>query len=323
MSLDSSSALVTGAAGFIGSHLVDRLLEEGATVRGLDNLETGRKANIEHVVGHDRFEFVDGDLRDADTVESVMDGVDYVFHQGAVPSVPRSVDDPLLTTEANCVGTTNLLNSARDEGVEKVVVASSSSVYGSSDKLPKHEDMPLNPESPYALSKYWTEQLAVQFAKLYGLETVALRYFNVFGPRQDPTSDYAAVIPKFISLMLDGRRPPIYGDGQQSRDFTYVANVVQANLDAATSQVSGTVLNIACGERTTVNALVDQLNEIIGTKLEPRYTDPRPGDVKHSLADITRGNELIGYSPTVNFDVGLNRTVEWFELQSESEVIEF
>lgn len=309
MSLDSSSVLVTGAAGFIGSHLVDRLLEEGATVRGLDNFETGRKANIEHVVEHDRFEFVDGDLRDAKTVESVMGDVDYVFHQGAVPSVPRSVDDPLLTTEANCVGTTNLLNAARDEEVEKVVVASSSSVYGSSEELPKHEDMPVNPESPYALSKYWTEQLAVQFANLYGLETVALRYFNVFGPRQDSSSDYAAVIPKFIAMMLDGQRPPVYGDGEQSRDFTYVANVVQANLDAATSQSKGEVVNVACGDRTTVNALVDQLNVILGTNLEPKYTEPRPGDIKHSQADISLAKEVIGYTPTVKFDDGLNRTV--------------
>lgn len=312
MTMEDAPVLVTGAAGFIGSHLVDRLLEEGAEVRGLDNFETGRRGNIEHVLDHDRFDFVEGDLRDAATVIEVMDGVEYVFHQGAVPSVPRSVEDPLLTTEANCVGTVNLLNAARDAAVKKVVVASSSSVYGSSEELPKHEDMPVNPESPYALTKYFTERLATQYADLYGLETVALRYFNVFGPRQDPKSDYAAVIPKFISMMLDGERPPIYGDGEQSRDFTYVDNVVQANLDAATAECSGDVLNIACGRRATVNDLVDRLNALLGTSMKPNYTDPRPGDVRHSMADIERAKELIGYRPKIHFDDGLIETVDEF-----------
>lgn len=310
--MDGTQTLVTGAAGFIGSNLVDRLLEEGATVRGLDNFETGRRQNIEHVLDHEHFDFVEGDLREAQTVEAVMDGVDHVFHQGAVPSVPRSVEDPLLTTQANCVGTVNLLNAARDEDITSVVVASSSSVYGSSEELPKHEEMPVNPESPYALSKYFTEQLAVQFAYLYGLDTVSLRYFNVFGPRQDPTGDYAAVIPKFISLMLDGEQPVIYGDGEQSRDFTYIANVVQANLDAAMSDCSGEVLNVACGERATVNELVEELNSILGTMFEPKYGDPRPGDVRHSLADISKAQELVGYESSVSFEDGLERTVEWF-----------
>lgn len=308
--MEGTKALVTGAAGFIGSHLSERLLDMGAEVRGLDNFETGRRSNLMSFDNYEKFEFVEGDLRDLETVETIMDGVDFVFHQGAVPSVPRSVDDPLLTTEANCVGTTNLLTAARDESVEKVVVASSSSVYGSSAELPKHEDMPVSPESPYALSKYWTERLAVQFADLYGLETVALRYFNVFGPRQDPSSDYAAVIPKFISVMLDGERPPIYGDGEQSRDFTYVENVVQANLDAAMSDCAGEVLNVACGERTTVNALVDGLNELLGTTIEPIYDEPRPGDVRHSLADIEKARSLIAYNPSITFTEGLKRTID-------------
>lgn len=317
--MKGGTALVTGAAGFIGSHLVDRLLAERTTVRGLDNFETGMRANIEHVVEDDRFDFVEGDLRDQDTLEAVMDGVDYVFHQGAVPSVPRSVANPLLTTEANCVGTTKLLEAARSEDVEKVVVASSSSVYGSSEELPKHEGMASNPESPYALSKYWTEQLAKQYAELYGLETVGLRYFNVFGPRQDPSGDYAAVIPKFIRLMLNRKRPIIYGDGEQSRDFTFIENVLEANLLAATSSCSGEVVNVGCGQRVTVNDLVKQLNSLLGMNLSPIYDDPRPGDVKHSLANISRADKKIGYTPVVGFEVGLEKTVMWFESQFRPE----
>lgn len=305
-------ALVTGAAGFIGSNLSRELVDRGYRVRGLDNFETGRRTNLEELVQDESFELVEGDLRDEAVVRSAMEDVEYVFHQGAVPSVPRSIDDPQLSTEVNCLGTTILLEAARDADVETVVVASSSSVYGSSEELPKHETMPVNPESPYALTKYWTEKLAVQFSDLYGLDTVALRYFNVFGPRQDPSSEYAAVIPKFIRLMRDGERPVIYGDGEQSRDFTYIDNVVEANVLAAESDAAGDVLNVACGDRITINDLVERLNVILGTSLEPRYDDPRPGDVKHSHADISRAREAIGYEPSVPFEGGLRETVSWF-----------
>lgn len=303
-------ALVTGAAGFIGSHLSRELLDRGYAVRGIDNFSTGDPDRIDPLDDHDAFEFVEGDLRDEAAIENVVTDVDAVFHQAAVPSVPWSVENPKLTTTANCVGSTNLLVAARDADVDSVVVASSSSVYGSSGDLPKQEDQPTDPESPYALSKYWTERLAIQFSDLYGLETIALRYFNVFGPGQDPEGEYAAVIPKFVHLMLDGDRPVIYGDGEQSRDFTYIENAVEANVAAAESDCTGEALNVGCGDNTTVNALVDHLNDVLGTDIEPIYDDPRPGDVRHSHADISKARELIGYEPTVGFREGLERTVE-------------
>ena len=303
-------ALVTGAAGFIGSNLSRALLDRGYVVRGLDNLSTGREENLDGLLGREAFEFVEADLRQANEVGPAVEGVDVVFHQAAVPSVPRSIDDPRLTTEANCLGTVNLLVAARDAGVETAVVASSSSVYGSGTALPKHEEMPVSPESPYALSKYYTEELAVEFSEFYDLDTVALRYFNVFGPRQDPEGDYAAVIPKFVGLMLDGDRPVIYGDGEQSRDFTYIENVVEANVLAAEGEASGEVFNAACGDRITVNGLVEHLNEILGTELEPIYDDPRPGDVRHSQADVAKIREALGFEPVVGFREGLERTVE-------------
>ena len=302
-------ALVTGAAGFIGSHLARDLLERGWTVRGLDNFSTGDPERIDRLDEREAFEFVEGDLRDEETVESVVRDVEYVFHQAAIPSVPRSVENPKLTTSANCVGSTNLLVAARDAAVESVVVASSSSVYGSGGELPKREDQPVNPESPYALSKYWTENLALQFSELYGLETVALRYFNIFGPDQDPEGEYAAVIPKFIDLLLAGEQPVIYGDGGQSRDFTYVENAVQANVQAATSDCTGEALNVGVGDNVTVNALVEHINEILGTDVEAIHDDPRPGDVRHSHADISKAREAIGYEPEVGFREGLERTV--------------
>ena len=302
------TCLVTGAAGFIGSNLTRRLVDEGYDVRGLDNFSTGRRSNLDGV--RDEVEFREADLCDEDDVRDAVEGVDYVFHQAAVPSVPRSVDDPKLVTEANCLGTTNLLVEARDAGVKKVVVASSSSVYGSGGELPKHEEMPVSPESPYALSKYWTEELAVQFHDLYGLETVALRYFNVFGPRQNPEGEYAAVVPKFINLMLNDERPVIYGDGEQSRDFTYIENAVEANLLAAESDAAGEVFNVACGDRTTVNELVEMLNEVLDKDLNPIYDDPRPGDVKHSYADVSKASEILGYEPVVEVEEGLRTTAE-------------
>ncbi|MCL9817477.1 NAD-dependent epimerase/dehydratase family protein [Natronocalculus amylovorans] len=306
------TSVITGVGGFIGSNLARELLDRGHHVRGIDNLSTGRRSNIEDLQDLDSFEFYERDLA-TDSVDDILSEVNYVFHQAAVPSVPRSVDDPLTTTEANCVGSTNLLISARDSNVESVVVASSSSVYGSGGQLPKHEEQAVNPESPYALSKYWTEKLAVQFSELYGLNTVALRYFNVFGPRQDPSSNYAAVIPKFTNMLLNGNQPPIYGDGEQSRDFTYIDNVIQANIKAAESGVGGEVFNIACGDRITVNELVEKLNDIIGTDIGPLYDDPRPGDVKHSHADISKAKSQIGYEPQVTVDQGLTQTVNYLQ----------
>jgi nucleoside-diphosphate-sugar epimerase len=305
-----TTALVTGVAGFVGSHLAGDLLADGYEVRGFDNFSTGDRSRLASLREYDDFEFVEGDLRDEAAIEEAVDGVDDVHHQAAVPSVPRSVEDPKTTTGANCVGSTNLLVAARDAGVDAVVVASSSSVYGSGGELPKREDQPPSPESPYALSKYWTEQLAVQFSDLYGLQTVALRYFNVFGPGQDPDGEYAAVVPKFANLMLAGERPTIYGDGKQSRDFTYVDNVVRANRLAAASDCNGEVLNVGCGDNVTVNALVDHLNDILGTDIDPEYDDPRPGDVRHSHADVSTARELVGYEPEVGFREGLERTVE-------------
>jgi nucleoside-diphosphate-sugar epimerase len=307
------TALVTGVAGFIGSSLADALLDRGYEVRGIDNFATGRRENLNRLAGRGEFSFSELDIRNQDGVREIMAGVDYVFHQAAVPSVPRSVNDPVTSTDANCTGTATVLDAARREEVDTAVVASSSSVYGSSEELPKVETMQPNPESPYALSKYYTEQLAVQCSDLYDIDTVALRYFNVFGPYQDPQGEYAAVIPKFIRLMLDGERPVIYGDGEQSRDFTYIDNVIRANVLAAEGDVSGEVFNTGYGGRYTINELVDALNELLGADLEPIYDDPRPGDVRHSHADISKARDLLGYDPKVDFVEGLERTVVAFE----------
>ncbi|MCU4741639.1 SDR family NAD(P)-dependent oxidoreductase [Natronoglomus mannanivorans] len=304
--------LVTGVAGFIGSNIARHLLDEDYTVYGLDNLETGLESNLEELLQDQNFEFIDGDLRNRDDVHTAVADAQYVLHEGAVPSVPRSVDDPVLSTEANCTGTANLIAAAHETDVKKIVVASSSSVYGPTEISPKHENIPPNPVSPYALSKYYTEQLAVQASEYYDFDSVALRYFNVFGPHQDPESDYAAVIPKFIDMMVQGERPPIYGDGTQSRDFTYIDNVIQANLNAIESDITGEVLNVGCGDSYTINEIVNELNGILKTDIEPRYTDPRPGDVPHSKADISKASELIGYDPNVSFHEGLKRTVEWY-----------
>jgi len=304
-----TTALITGVAGFIGSSLADALLDRGYTVRGIDNFATGRQQNIDPLSDRSHFLFTDADIRDADAVAEVVDGVDYVFHQAAVPSVPRSVEDPVTSTDANCTGTATVLNEARKADVDTVVVASSSSVYGSSEELPKVETMTEQPESPYALSKYYTEKLALQFSDLYDIDTVALRYFNIFGPGQDPEGEYAAVIPKFIDLMLAGDRPVIYGDGEQSRDFTYIENAIQANIKAAEGDVTGEAFNVGTGGRVTVNELVESLNELLKTDIDPIYDDPRPGDVRHSHADISKAEKLLGYEPTIEFDEGLERTI--------------
>jgi nucleoside-diphosphate-sugar epimerase len=306
------TALVTGVAGFIGSNLADALLDRGYTVRGIDTFVTGTSENLDTLEDHAEFSFSEVDIRDEDRVADIMEGVDYVFHQAAVPSVPRSVEDPVTTTDANCTGTATVLDEARRADVDTVVVASSSSVYGSSEELPKVETMPETPESPYALSKYYTEKFALQCSDFYDIDTVALRYFNVFGPRQDPEGEYAAVIPKFVNLMLDGERPIIFGDGEQSRDFTYIDNVVQANVLAAEGDATGEAFNVACGGRVTINELVEYLNELLGTDIDPVYDDPRPGDVPHSMADISKAEELLGYEPEVDFEGGLRRTIEYY-----------
>lgn len=306
------TALVTGVAGFIGSNLADALLDRGYAVRGVDNFETGRKQNLEPLQNADNFIFHETDIRDADAMAEITEDVDYVFHQAAVPSVPRSVEDPITTTDANCTGTATVLNAARNADVDTAVVASSSSVYGSTEQLPKVESMTEQPESPYALSKYYTEKLALQFSDLYDIDTAALRYFNIFGPRQDPNGEYAAVIPKFISLLLDGDRPVIYGDGEQSRDFTFIDNAVQANILAAERDVTGEAFNVGCGDRITINELVDTLNDLLDTDINPIYDDPRPGDVRHSHADVSKAENRLVYNHDVGFRDGLERTIPYY-----------
>jgi len=316
--LPLSLYLVTGGAGFIGSHIVAELVRRGERVRVFDNFSTGKEANLGAVLQD--IELIQGDLRDLETVRHAVSGVDYVLHQGALPSVIRSVDDPLTSDACNVVGTLNLLTAARDAGVRRVVYASSSSVYGDSPTLPKHEDMRCAPKSPYAVSKLAGEHYCQAFTGVYGLETVCLRYFNVFGPRQDPTSQYAAVIPLFITALLRGEPPTVHGDGQQSRDFTYVANNVQANLLAATAPgVAGQVFNVACGKRYTLLELLDILRSILNTDVTPVHTASRPGDVRHSLADISKAQQALGYRVEVSFEEGLRRTVAWYQEQMSGE----
>jgi UDP-glucose 4-epimerase len=303
--------LVTGGAGFIGSHIVHELVRRHACVRVLDNFSTGRSENLKSCL--DRIDLIEGDLTDLPTVLRAVQGADYVLHQGALPSIPRSVKDPLATHHANATGTLNVLLAARESQVRRVVYASSSSIYGSSPALPKHEDLPTRPMSPYAASKLAGEVYCRAFTSVYGLQTISLRYFNVFGPRQDPESPYAAVIPKFICAMLRGRPPVIFGDGFQSRDFTFVANVVEANLLACTCKSGvGEVFNVGCGQRHSILDLVGQLNVILDTQIEPRFAEPRPGDVRHSMADIGALEQTASYKVTVGFHTGLKRTVDWF-----------
>ncbi len=303
--------LVTGGAGFIGSHIVEELIRRRERVRVLDNFSTGRRENLAPFLEH--IELIEGDLRDLPTVRRAVEGVDYVLHQGAIPSVPRSVADPLASNSANVTGTLHLLVAARDAGVRRVIYAASSSAYGDSPTLPKQEDMPTAPKSPYAVSKLAGEHYCRAFTEVYGLETVSLRYFNVFGPRQDPASQYAAVVPLFITAMLQGEPPTVHGDGLQSRDFTYVSNVVHANLLAATAPgVAGRLFNIACGQRYTLLNLIAILDEIVDAHVTPIHTDPRPGDVRHSLADVAAAQEALGYRAEVDFNEGLRRTVAWY-----------
>ena len=307
-------ALVTGGAGFIGSHLATRLLELGHDVRVLDNFATGRRSNID-AIGAD-VELVEGDIQSYERAHKAVRGCDIVFHQAALPSVPRSIQDPLTSNATNVIGTLNILLAARDEGIRRVVCASSSSVYGANAELPKHEDMATLPISPYATAKLAGEGYCRSFGIGYGLETVALRYFNVFGTRQDPTSQYAAVVPNFITAVLDRRPLTIFGDGEQSRDFTHVDNVVQANLLAMDApDVSGKVFNVACGTKVTLNELVAELQDLIGVEAETIYAPKRAGDVPHSLASLDRARAELGYEPEVNLRDGLTRTIEHYRAQ--------
>jgi UDP-glucose 4-epimerase len=300
--------IVTGGLGFIGSHLVERLIKDNE-VAIIDNKSTGKLENIAHLTT-ENLRVIEGDITTLD-LATVFEGYDYVFHQAALPSVPRSVKDPLASHEANITGTLRVLIAAKDTDIQKVVYASSSSVYGDTPELPKREDMPVNPLSPYAVTKSAGEFYCKVFCEIYGLPTISLRYFNVFGPRQDPQSQYAAVIPKFITAILSHSSPVIYGDGQQSRDFTFVRHVVDANILACESKKTGT-FNIACGRRVTINELATLINELMGKSVEAEHAAPRPGDVKHSLAGISKARSF-GYNPHSNFKEELKETVRWFE----------
>ena len=305
--------LVTGGAGFIGSHLAEELVRRGERVRVVDSLITGKRQNLAHLPA---VEFIEGDLAEFDVARRAVAGVEYVLHQAAIPSVPRSVQDPITSNRANIDASLNVLVAARDAGVRRVVYAGSSSAYGNTPTLPKLETMPTAPLSPYALQKLVAEQYCQMFTRLYGLETVTIRYFNVFGPRQDPSSPYSGVISLFISALCEGRRPKIYGDGEQTRDFTYVANVVDGVLRACKADdASGEVINVATGGRVSLNQLFRTVRDLVGADLEPVYDGPRAGDVRDSQAEITKARRILGYAPTVPFEEGLRRTVAWYRAE--------
>ncbi len=307
--------LVTGGAGFIGSHLVEGLVERGHPVRVLDNFLTGKEENLAHFLGD--IELIRGDIRELSICQKAVKEVDYVLHLAALPSVPLSIEDPMLSNSINVAGTLNVLIASRDEGVKRLVYASSSSVYGDDPCLPKKEGSEGNQLSPYAVNKLVGEKYCQVFSHVYGLSTVCLRYFNIFGPRQDPHSQYAAVVPKFITRLLNGEAPIIYGDGEQSRDFTYVSNVVDANLKASkTPNISGEVFNIGCGSQTTLNVLVEILSKIMKADIGPSHDKARLGDIRHSFADVSMAKKELHYSPQVQLEEGLARTVEWFEAQA-------
>ena len=303
------SYLVTGGAGFIGSHLAEELVRRGHRVRVADSLITGNRRNLSHIPGVD---FLEGDLADVSVAQRAVAGMDYVLHQAAIPSVPRSVKDPITSNRANIDASLNVLVAARDAGVKRLVYAGSSSAYGNTPTLPKREDMPAHPLSPYALQKLVAEQYGQMFTALYGFEVVTIRYFNVFGPRQDPGSPYSGVISLFATALLEGRQPTIYGDGEQTRDFTYVANVVDGVLRACEANgASGEVINVATGGRISLNQLLRVMNGIVGTNLQAIYKEERAGDVKDSQADITKAKRLLGYEPTVSLEEGLKHTLKW------------
>ncbi len=304
--------LVTGGAGFIGSNICSKLVSQGCFVRVIDNLLTGKKSNLSGII--EKIEFIEADMGDEKIARLAMKDIDVVLHQGALPSVPRSVDDP-AATHAHCLNATfTLLLAARDAGVKRFIYAASSSAYGDTPTLPKVETMPPNPLSPYAAAKLAGEYYAKVFYNVFGLETVSLRYFNVFGPHQDPTSQYAAAIPAFVTAVLKDKSPTVFGDGEQSRDFTYIDNVVEANLLAARAKhTAGEVINIACGQAVTVNETISIINDTVGKDIKPLYADTRPGDVKHSLADITLAEKTINYKPTIPFKKGLELAIDWYK----------
>lgn len=304
--------LITGIGGFIGSSIARAILKRGGQVRGVDNFSTGRRENIGEIL--DRIDFREADILDLDAMHQACSGVDYVFHEAAIPSVPKSVLDPLGSNRANVDGTVNVLVAARDAKVKRVIYAASSSAYGDTPTLPKHEGMKPDPISPYAVAKLASEQYMISFYRCYGLETVCLRYFNIFGPRQDPSSPYSGVLAKFITQMLRGEQPTIFGDGEQSRDFTYIDNAVEANLLACTapSSAAGQVFNVATGRRITLNETVEALQKLTNYSGGAKHGPERGGDIKHSLADISKAAAGIGYKPVVDFEDGLARTVEWY-----------
>ena len=307
----SRKVLVTGGAGFIGSHLVRALTTRGDDVRVLDDLSSGSRANLADVAG--QVELIEGSILDERALDHAVDGADVIFHEAAIPSVPRSIAAPVATHLANATGTLMVLEAARRRGVRRLVYAGSSSAYGETPTLPKVETMPTAPLSPYAVSKLAGEQYCQVYHRAYGLETVVLRYFNVFGPRQDPASQYAAVIPRFITAMLAGQPPTIFGDGTQSRDFCYIDNVVEANLRAADAvEAAGKVFNVACGAAIALNEVVKLIGAALGTAVAPSYQPPRAGDIKHSLADVTQARALLGYGASVTFVEGLGRTIGWY-----------
>jgi UDP-glucose 4-epimerase len=313
--MSKNTFLVTGGGGFIGSNLVARLLQLGHSVKVLDNFSTGKRENIRPFKND--IELIEGDIRSYHVVSQAVKSTDIILHQAALPSVPRSINDPITTNEVNVVGTLNVLEAAREHSVKRIVYASSSSVYGDNPTLPKEEKMMTNPLSPYAVSKLAGENYCKVFSKIYGLEIISLRYFNVFGIRQDPSSQYAAVIPKFITAIMRNERPIIYGDGRQTRDFTYIDNVVDGNLLAAFSDSGiGKVMNCACNDRIVLNDVVSFVNEALGKNIEPIYEDPRPGDIKHSFADISLIRDELNYEPSVKFKDGLLKTIEYFKEQN-------
>ncbi len=310
-----SNYLVTGGAGFIGSHLAEELTRRGERVRVADSLITGHRRNLAHVPGVD---FLEGDLADLAVAQRAVQGMDYVLHQAAIPSVPRSVEDPITSNRANIDATLNVLVAARDAKIKRVVYAGSSSAYGNTETLPKREDMPTHPLSPYALQKLVGEQYMQLFTALYGLETVTIRYFNVFGPRQDPSSPYSGVISVFAKALLENKTPTIYGDGEQTRDFTYIGNVVDGVLRAVTApKASGQVINVATESRISLNRLFTTMRDLVGSGVNVSYGPTRSGDVRDSQADITRARELLGYKPIVSFEEGLRQTLEWYRSEKQ------